>query len=120
MQMQEAQLRAVKGALRELEATAAFTRRGSGGKARERARLVVAAFEHGTSRAVAAHLPDPHLHTHALVMNACTREDGTTGTIMSKPFYLAKLKIGAAYRGRWRRSSRASGSPSRRTASASG
>ena len=60
---------------------------------KEEAHLAVATFEHGTSRA-----QDPQLHTHCLVMNACLRDDGTSGTIESKPLYRAMMAGGAIYR----------------------
>ncbi|MCA1480810.1 MobF family relaxase, partial [Bradyrhizobium sp. NBAIM08] len=50
-------------------------------------------FEHGTSRA-----QDPQLHTHALALNACIRDDGTTGTIRSKPFFTHQMAASAIYR----------------------
>ncbi|MES2462095.1 MAG: MobF family relaxase, partial [Armatimonadota bacterium] len=84
---------AVKTALGFIEETSAITRRGKGGHIKEDAQLIIAAFEHGTSRA-----QDPQLHTHCLVMNVCTREDGTSGTIESKLLYLAKMATGALYR----------------------
>lgn len=83
----------VRYALSYIQDTAAFTRRGRGGDTKEEAHLVVATFEHGTSRA-----QDPQLHTHCLVMNVCTRADGTSGTIESKPLYQAKMAAGALYR----------------------
>lgn len=92
-EIQAAHFEAVKAALGYLQDEAAFTRRGRGGQVLERAGLVVGTFEHGTSRAL-----DPNLHTHCLVMNVGIREDGTTGTIMSKPFYQAKMTAGALYR----------------------
>src|SRR5262249_30039774 len=55
--------------------------------------LVVAAFEHGTSRA-----QDPQLHTHCVVMNVGVRADGSTGTIVSQPLYAHKMAAGAVYR----------------------
>jgi Ti-type conjugative transfer relaxase TraA len=70
-----------------------FTRRGKGGVEREQAKLIVAAFQHGTSRA-----QDPQLHTHAVLINVGVREDGTTGTILSKPVYQTKMASGAIYR----------------------
>jgi len=93
LEIQAAHFEAVKAALSYLEDEAAFTRRGRGGRVLERAALVVALFEHGTSRAL-----DPNLHTHCLLMNVCLREDGTTGTLMSKPLYQAKMTAGALYR----------------------
>jgi conjugative relaxase-like TrwC/TraI family protein len=91
--VQEAQGEAAAEAIRYLQDTSAWTRRGKGGRERERAGLVAAAFEHGTSRA-----QDPQLHTHCLILNVGTRADGTTGTIVSKPLYLDKLTAGAVYR----------------------
>lgn len=84
---------AVKKAIEYLEDTAGFTRRGKGGITVEQAKLIVATFEHGTSRA-----QDPQLHTHAIVINVGVRRDGTTGTILSKPLYQAKMATGAVYR----------------------
>lgn len=84
---------AVRGALAYLQDTAGWTRRGRRGVQRERARLVVATFEHGSSRA-----GDPQLHTHAVVCNAGVREDGTLGAILSKPLFQHKMTAGALYR----------------------
>jgi conjugative relaxase-like TrwC/TraI family protein len=76
-----------------IESEAAYTRRGKGGEVIQRTGLVVAAFQHGTSRA-----QDPQLHTHAVCLNVGVREDGTTGTILSKPIYRMKMTGGAIYR----------------------
>lgn len=91
--IQAAHYEAVKAALSYIEQEVAYTRRGKGGEKEEKVGLVVATFEHGTSREM-----DPQLHTHALILNLGIREDGTTGTILSKPFYLAKMAAGALYR----------------------
>lgn len=85
--------RAVSAALDYLQDTAAFTRRGKGGKDLEKVGLVVATFEHSTSRAL-----DPQLHTHALVMNLSVRDDGSTGTLSSLDLFLSKMAAGALYR----------------------
>ncbi len=92
-QIQHAHREAVGKALEYLDESAGFTRRGRGGEEREATGLTVATFEHGTSRA-----QDPQLHTHALVLNVSTREDGTTGTIESKPLFQNKMAAGAIYR----------------------
>ena len=84
---------AVEKSVAYIEDEFSFTRRGKGGSEREGTRIIVAAFQHGTSRA-----QDPQIHTHALVMNVGVREDGTTGTILSKPIYQAKMAGGAVYR----------------------
>ncbi len=91
--IQKAQAEAVRAAIDYLQDAAAFTRRGKRGETLERAKLVVSTFEHGTSRA-----DDPQLHTHALIMNVGVRADGTTGTVVSHPFYMHKMAAGAVYR----------------------
>ena len=90
--IQDAHFRAVKSALVTIEA-GATTRRGHGGGIKEAAKLVIATFEHGTSRA-----QDPQLHTHALILNLAVRADGTTGTLESQHFYRSKMTVGALYR----------------------
>ena len=105
--IQQVHLGAVKDAIAYLEYAVAYTRRGKGGEITERAPgLVVAAFEHGTSRA-----QDPQLHTHTLILNVVPRYDGTTGTLHGiassdpkrpsvhrLPLYEEKLTAGAMYR----------------------
>lgn len=83
----------VDEALRFLEETSAFTRRGQGGLRHERADLVVAKFQHGSSRNL-----DPHLHVHAFLLNVCLREDGTAGTLYGPALFRAKMAAGALFR----------------------
>lgn len=90
---QDAHSKAVKRALEFIENEAILTRRGKGGEQKERAKVAIATFEHGTSRA-----HDPALHTHALVLNLALREDRTTGTIESRGIYQHKMAAGAIYR----------------------
>ena len=92
-EIEAAHAEAVKAALTYLEENAGFTRRGRAGKTQEKVGLVIATFEHGSSRA-----GDPQLHTHALVANISSRTDGTLGSILSKPLYQQKLTAGALYR----------------------
>lgn len=91
--IEAAHRQAVEKALSYLEDEGGLTRRGKGGKHFQNVGLLVAAFQHGTSRAL-----DPQLHTHALVMNVCVRSDGTTGTIWSKKLFEHKMTAGALYR----------------------
>lgn len=91
--IQECQQAAVAQAVAYLEAEAAITRRGKGGRIREPVDLVVATFEHGTSRA-----QDPQLHTHALVLNVAVREDGSYGALAGDLLYRHKMAAGAVYR----------------------
>lgn len=91
--IQEAHFEAVKTALSFLEDKAILTRRGKGGQNLEKAKALIATFEHGTSRA-----QDPQLHTHALLMNICQREDGTWGSVSALSVFQAKMAAGALYR----------------------
>ena len=85
--------RAVREALSYLQQVAAVSRIGKAGGDQIRAELVVAAFEHGTSRS-----QDAQLHTHCLVCNVGVCEDGVTRTIHSLPLYQHKMAAGALYR----------------------
>jgi conjugative relaxase-like TrwC/TraI family protein len=90
----EAALRAAAAeSLRTIEEQVVYTRRGKGGLIRERAGLVVAVFQHHTSRA-----GDPQLHLHCLVLNLAVRSDGSTGTLASKPIFQHKMAVGALFR----------------------
>ena len=106
-EIQKCQAEAVRAGIDYLERNAAYTRRGSQGAEVEPAKLLVATFEHATSRA-----GDPHLHTHCLIANACVRKDGTTGTLYGRvvkdkegrvlekesPLFDHKMAAGAIYR----------------------
>jgi conjugative relaxase-like TrwC/TraI family protein len=91
--IEEIHSRSVEAALEFLQDTAASTRRGKNGTVMERVGLVVATFEHSTSRAL-----DPQLHTHALVLNVCVRDDGSTGALSSLDLFLSKMAAGTLYR----------------------
>jgi len=90
--IEAAQFAALEEAVSYIE-EGALTRRGKSGAIKEKAALVVAAFEHGTSRA-----GDPQLHTHAVLLNVGIRADGTTGSLESRSFYQSKMAAGALYR----------------------
>jgi conjugative relaxase-like TrwC/TraI family protein len=92
-EIEQAHQESVKAALDYLQKEACFTRRGQGGRVIEEVSPVIAIFQHGTSRA-----NDPQLHTHTLVLNVGVREDKTTGTLLSKPFFDGKMAGGALYR----------------------
>lgn len=93
LEIRAAQLSAVESAIGYLQENALWTRRGRGGVELERCSVVVAAFEHGTSRA-----QDPQLHTHALLLNVGVREDGGTGALETQSLYDHKMAAGAVYR----------------------
>jgi conjugative relaxase-like TrwC/TraI family protein len=55
--------------------------------------LVIAKFEHSTSREL-----DPQLHTHAVVLNMTQREDGQWRALSNEEIFSNKMLIGQHYR----------------------
>ena len=93
IEIQQAQLCAVKAGLNYLEDTAGVSRRGKGGHESIEASLVAAAFEHGTSRR-----DQPQLHTHLLIGNVAVCADGVTRSVDGSEIFAAKMAGGAVYR----------------------
>lgn len=91
--VREAQWAAAERVVRYLEEVAGEAREGLGGHTRTPVRLVVAGFEHSTSRNL-----DPQLHCHCVVINIGVRLDGVTRTVVSKAIYRQKMTAGALYR----------------------
>lgn len=92
--IEDAHREAVRAATRHLEQTAAWTRRGPGGRVREpTAGLLTAQFDHHTSRE-----SDPQLHTHSFIFNLAPRRDGSWGSIVSRTLYTTQKEAGAIYR----------------------
>ncbi|OWQ98214.1 MobF family relaxase [Sphingopyxis witflariensis] len=91
----EAHGQAVRTALAHVEAHMAATRVRHGGIVIREAtgNLVVASFQHGTSRA-----QDPQLHTHNVIMNATQGEDGSWRSLEPRAIYQLQKQIGAIYR----------------------
>ncbi|WP_428306716.1 MobF family relaxase [Lacipirellula sp.] len=86
-------LEAAKRAIDYINVEALKTRRGHIGSRVESAEGFYALFPHGTSRAL-----DPQLHVHALVMNLCSRQDLSAGSIRSRDLYWHKMAAGALFR----------------------
>lgn len=86
---------AVKTALAHVEQHMAATRVRHGGRVNREAtgNLIVASFQHGTSRA-----QDPQLHTHNVIMNATQDEDGVWRSLEPRAIYQLQKQIGAIYR----------------------
>jgi conjugative relaxase-like TrwC/TraI family protein len=86
---------AVQVAMAHVEQHMAATRIREGGQVAREAtgNLVIASFQHGTSRA-----QDPQLHTHNVVMNATQSEDGTWRSLEPRAIYQLQKQIGAIYR----------------------
>lgn len=91
----EAHGEAVKTALAHVETHMAATRVRHGGSViRETTgNLIIASFQHGTSRA-----QDPQLHTHNVIMNATQGEDGSWRSLEPRAIYQLQKQIGAIYR----------------------
>ncbi|MFN3818948.1 MobF family relaxase [Blastomonas sp.] len=91
----EAHGQAVQTALAHVETHMAATRVRHGGSVTREAtgNLVVASFQHGTSRA-----QDPQLHTHNVIMNATRAEDGSWRSFEPRAIYQLQKQIGAIYR----------------------
>ena len=87
--------RAVRRALDYAHAAGLIvTRTGAQGRERAPAGGVSAAvYRHFTSRA-----QDPHLHSHAVLLNLCVRADGTTGGFDNREILLNAGGIAALYR----------------------
>ncbi|MGE3312519.1 MAG: MobF family relaxase [Limisphaerales bacterium] len=83
---------AVETALDKAEQVGGITRRGPGGRIHDRASLLWATFQEGTSRA-----QDPHLHTHAVLPNLALRTDGTTGSLHTTNLFRWKMALGAVF-----------------------
>lgn len=92
----EAIERAHQAAVREsfalMQDKAGYARTGAQGKEIQRADLVAAAFQHGTSRE-----QDAQLHTHVFVFNAGICENGHAASLDSSRLYDWKMAVGAAY-----------------------
>jgi Ti-type conjugative transfer relaxase TraA len=94
--IETAQTRAVAKVLEHIEQNFPMARRGSSSRGtiqQEKAKLLAAAFLHGSSRDL-----DPQIHTHLMLQNLCQREDGTWGALTEKQIYDWKLALGAVYR----------------------
>lgn len=86
---------AVRTAMAHVEKHMAATRIRDGGTVTREAtgNLIVASFQHGTSRA-----QDPQLHTHNVIMNATRDEDGAWRSLEPRALYQLQKQIGAIYR----------------------
>lgn len=97
---------AVGTALTYLEEHAALRRRDSGEIIHETTgRLIIARFTEHASREL-----DPHLHTHAVVMNMTNREaDGQMASLETRAMYAEQMVAGQVYRNELARDLRALG-----------
>lgn len=90
--IEDAHNKAVDAALQFIQDHAAFSRRGHGGEIQEKADLIIAKFQHGTSREL-----DAQIHSHSFVMNVAVRPDGSFGTLEAKHFFEWQKVAGTVY-----------------------
>ncbi len=94
--MLDAHERAVRAAVRTLEAEMAIVRRGKTGSPQERqyraAGILAAAYRHRTSRS-----GDAQLHTHVVVANMAPGPDGRWTALLTKNLPSYKMALGAVY-----------------------
>ena len=86
---------ATKTALTYLQEHAAYARTTENGETRLKptGNLVIATFDHHTSRS-----GDPQLHTHSVILNVTQRSDGEWRALAGEKLYEAKMAAGAIYR----------------------
>ena len=85
--------RATDKTLKFVNDHAGWTRKGVGGLERERVELLIAKYQHITSRD-----GTPQWHWHCLVVNAARRADGTFATVDGKEFPAVKKAAGGYFR----------------------
>ena len=100
-EIEQLHLEAIKYTVDFIEKNYAFSRTGKAGQGGlVPVKLVVSAFEHGTSRAV-----EPQLHSHAITHNVGVDDSDPLHpkfrTVVSKKFYDHKMLSGAIYRARF-------------------
>jgi conjugative relaxase-like TrwC/TraI family protein len=100
--IERAHFESVKETIRDIESQTVI-RKGKGGCIHEQAGLVVATYQHSTSRAINKQtLPDMELHTHCLTINmGVSPTDGKTRAIKSNLLYEKQQDFGAGYRTRF-------------------
>lgn len=76
-----------------IERTYGLSRQGAGGLEWVPAKLTFALFRHITSRE-----DQPQMHWHCLLINLGVKQDGTIGTLQTKPLFEAKMSLGALFR----------------------
>ena len=91
--VEAAMFRAVEKTLATVEEKFSLGRRGQGGVEREKVKLLMSAFLHGSSRE-----QDPQLHIHGMLQNLAQRMDGSWGAIEPKEIFEWKMAEGAIFR----------------------
>ncbi len=89
---------AVNSTLSWLEMNVPLARRGRGGYQRVFAELVVAQFDHATSRVAKGGDFEPQLHRHCVIANICRGQDGRWSGVNSRVLYEWTRALGPMFR----------------------
>lgn len=85
----EAHQHAVKATLKEVEETCSVAKIRTGGRRRNEitGSMIIAAFEHSTTRPDKEGISDPQIHTHAIIFNSTKCKDGKWRSLENWKFY---------------------------------
>ncbi|RJF89204.1 hypothetical protein D3874_21355 [Oleomonas cavernae] len=98
-QIDAAQSIAVQASLEQVFDRHATSRRGKQGQDKpDPADLIVAVFPHGDARPTDGSIGDPHLHSHAVIMNLSKGGDGKWRAIDGETIYDHQREAGSVYR----------------------
>lgn len=89
---------AVRTTLRWLERNVPLARRGKGGHLRQFAQLVIAMFDHGTSRVAKGGGFEPQRHRHCVVANVAVGQDGRWTAVDSRTLHNWTRSLGPMFR----------------------
>lgn len=89
---------AVKATLDWLASNVSLVRRGKGGRTQQLAELVIAQFDHGTSRKSASGRWEPNLHRHCVIANMARGEDGRWTAVNSRLLHEWTRTLGPMFR----------------------
>ena len=89
---------AINSTLSWLEKNVRLARRGRGGYRREFAELVIAQFDHGTSRVAKGKGFEPQLHRHCVIANVCRGQDGRWSGVNSRELHQWTRSLGPMFR----------------------
>lgn len=89
---------AVNTTLSWLEQNIPLARRGKGGYRREFAELVIAQFDHGTSRVAKGKDFEPQRHRHCVIANVCRGQDGRWSAVNSRALHEWTRSLGPMFR----------------------
>ena len=89
---------AVRSTLQWVEQNVPLVRRGRGGCYRQLAELVIAMFDHGTSRIAEGGSFEPQMHRHCVVANIARGPDGRWSAVDSRALHAWTRSLGPMFR----------------------